>query len=223
MTAPLYPASQCSPRHIRVRIKICGITRPYDGLAAANAGADAIGLVFHPSSPRAVTVEQALDIVRALPPFVTCVGLFANQPEAVIRSTLDRVPLDLLQFHGEEPAAQCRRYGKPYLKALRVRAGLDVRRLCALYEDAVGWLMDSFVPGKQGGTGVAFEWSLIPSGLGRPIVLAGGLTPDNVAQAIDCVHPYGVDVSGGVESAKGIKDEDKMHRFIRSVWDAGVR
>lgn len=218
------PSFAQQPREaLRVRVKICGITRPCDALGAARAGADAIGLVFYPLSPRLVTVEQALGITKVLPPFVTRVGLFADQTEAMIRATLEQVPLDLLQFHGEETPAQCRRYKRPYLKALRVRAGIDVRRLCAAYEDATGWLLDSFVPGKPGGTGVTFNWSLIPSGLGRPVVLAGGLTPDNVAEAITRVRPYGVDVSGGVECAKGIKDEVKMWCFMRSVRNAGER
>jgi phosphoribosylanthranilate isomerase len=164
-----------------------------------------------------VTVEQALDITKVLPPFVARVGLFADQSEETIRSTLEQVPIDLLQFHGEETPAQCLRYKRPFLKALRVRQDMDVRSLCAAYQDAAGWLLDSFVPGQQGGTGVAFDWSLIPLGLGKPVVLAGGLTPDNVTEAILRVRPYGVDVSGGVECAKGIKDEEKMHRFMWAV------
>ncbi len=208
---------------MRVRVKICGITRACDALAAAQAGADAIGLVFYPLSPRAVTIAQALEIVRVLPPFVARVGLFADQSEEEIRPVLEQVPLDLLQFHGEETPSECRRHGRAYLKAFRVRAGVDLHRCCRPYGDAAGWLLDSFVPGTKGGTGVAFEWSLIPADLERPVVLAGGLTPDNVAEAIARVRPYAVDVSGGVECTQGIKDEERVRRFMRSVPNVGTR
>lgn len=200
-----------------VRSKICGITRVEDALAAAAAGADAIGLVFYAKSPRAVSVEQARQIIAALPPFVTTVGLFVDVERDELRQILAQVPLDLLQFHGNESAEQCEGHGRPYIKALRVKAGDDVAAQVARYPGAAGVLLDTFVEGVPGGTGLAFDWSLVPAGLSKPVILAGGLTPENVAAAIARVRPYAVDVSGGVESAKGIKDADKIRAFIRAA------
>ncbi|WP_061239017.1 phosphoribosylanthranilate isomerase [Ectopseudomonas composti] len=204
---------------MRVRSKICGITRVEDALAAVEAGADAIGLVFYAKSPRAVSVEQALAIVRALPPFVTCVGLFVDMPREALRAVLQQVPLDLLQFHGDEAPADCEGYARPYIKALRVRPGEDVAALMAPYAGARGILLDTFVEGVPGGTGAAFDWSLVPQDSGRSIVLAGGLDAGNVAAAIRQVRPYAVDVSGGVEASKGIKDAGKIHAFVQAVRD----
>lgn len=198
-----------------VRIKICGITRVEDALAAAEAGADAIGLVFYPKSPRAVSVQQARQILAALPPFVTSVGLFVNASRCELGEILDAVPLDMLQFHGDESAEACSGYHKPYLKALRVKAGDDIAAQAAQHPGAAGLLLDTYVEGVPGGTGAAFDWSLIPEALPRPLVLAGGLTADNVAAAIRQVRPYAVDVSGGVEASKGIKDAEKIRAFIR--------
>lgn len=200
-----------------VRSKICGITRVEDALAAAAAGADAIGLVFYARSPRAVSVAQARQIIAALPPFVTTVGLFVDAGREELRQILAQVPLDLLQFHGDESAEQCEGHGRPYIKALRVKAGDDVAAQVARYPGVAGVLLDTFVEGVPGGTGLAFDWSLVPSGLSKPVILAGGLTPENVAAAIARVRPYAVDVSGGVESAKGIKDADKVRAFIRAA------
>lgn len=199
------------------RIKICGITRVKDALAAAQAGADAIGLVFHAASPRAVSVEQARAIAQAMPPFVTVVGLFVDAPEADIRAVLDQVPLDLLQFHGDEPDSFCQRFARPYLKAVRVRPGDDLNALAANWPGASGILLDSYKPGVPGGTGETFDWSMIPSQRSWMLVLAGGLQADNVRQAIDMTAPWAVDVSGGVEAAKGIKDVDKINAFIHEV------
>lgn len=199
------------------RIKICGITRVEDALAAAQAGADAIGLVFHAASPRAVSVEQARVIAQAMPPFVTVVGLFVDAPEADIRAVLDQVPLDLLQFHGDEPDSFCQRFARPYLKAVRVRPGDDLNALAANWPGASGILLDSYKPGVPGGTGETFDWSMIPSQRSWMLVLAGGLQADNVRQAIDMTAPWAVDVSGGVEAAKGIKDVDKINAFIHEV------
>lgn len=199
------------------RIKICGITRVEDALAAAQAGADAIGLVFHAASPRAVSVEQARAIAQAMPPFVTVVGLFVDAPEADIRAVLDQVPLDLLQFHGDEPDSFCQRFARPYLKAVRVRPGDDLNALAANWPGASGILLDSYKPGVPGGTGETFDWSMIPSQRSWMLVLAGGLQADNVRQAIDMTAPWAVDVSGGVEAAKGIKDVDKINAFIHEV------
>ena len=203
-----------------VRSKICGITRVEDALAAAAAGADAIGLVFYAKSPRAVRVEQAQQIIAALPPFVTTVGLFVDMPRPELQQILAQVPLDLLQFHGDESVEQCEGYGRPYIKALRVKAGDDIAALMAQYPSASGVLLDTFVEGVPGGTGLAFDWSLVPAELPKPVILAGGLTPDNVAAAIDRVRPYAVDISGGVESAKGLKDADKVRAFIRAARGA---
>ena len=197
-----------------VRSKICGITRIEDALAAVEAGADAIGFVFYPGSPRAVTFQQARDIIKALPPFVTTVGLFVNVSHCEL---LDAVPLDLLQFHGDEPAADCECWHRPYIKALRVKAGDDIAAACRAFPNASGILLDAYVEGVPGGTGEAFDWSLIPKGWNKPIILAGGLTPDNVAEAIARVQPYAVDVSGGVEASRGIKDHARIQAFIKAV------
>lgn len=200
-----------------VRIKICGITRIEDALAAAKAGADAIGLVFHAASPRAVSVEQAAAIVRALPPFVTSVGLFVDASKERVEQVLSQVPLDLLQFHGDEPDVFCQGFARPYLKALRVQAGDDLNALAARWPGASGILLDSYKPGVPGGTGETFDWSMIPAQRDWNLVLAGGLNPDNVRQAMDRAAPWAVDISGGVESSKGIKDVSKINAFIREV------
>lgn len=200
-----------------VRSKICGITRVEDALAAAEAGADAIGLVFYAKSPRAVSVQQARAIIAALPPFVTSVGLFVDASRCELGEILDAVPLDLLQFHGDETPGECDHYGRPYIKALRVKPGDDIAAQVARYANARGVLLDTFVPGIPGGTGEAFDWSLVPAQLSKPVILAGGLTAANVAQAIGQLRPFAVDISGGVESAKGIKDAAKIHAFMEAV------
>ena len=203
-----------------VRSKICGITRIEDALAAVEAGADAIGLVFYGKSPRAASVEQAAAILQALPPFVTTVGLFVDMPRDELQQLLQRLPLDLLQFHGDESPADCEGHGRPYIKALRVRPGEDVAAAMAPYSGARGILLDTFVEGVPGGTGASFDWSLVPGNAAKPIILAGGLDAGNVAAAIRQVRPYAVDVSGGVEASKGIKDADKIRAFVRAVRDA---
>lgn len=200
-----------------VRSKICGITCIDDALAAVAAGADAVGFVFYAKSPRAVTVLQARAIIAALPPFVTSVGLFVNASACELNETLDAVPLDLLQFHGDETPEQCEGYHRPFIKALRVKAGDDIAQACARYSNASGILLDAYVEGVPGGTGEVFDWSLIPQGLSKPIILAGGLSANNVAQAIAQVRPYAVDVSGGVEKSKGIKDHAKIRAFMQAV------
>ncbi|MBG0846574.1 phosphoribosylanthranilate isomerase [Pseudomonas chengduensis] len=203
-----------------VRSKICGITRIEDALAAVEAGADAIGLVFYGKSPRAVSIEQAAAILQALPPFVTSVGLFVDMPRDELQQLLQRLPLDLLQFHGDESPADCEGHGRPYIKALRVRPGEDLAAAMAPYAGAQGILLDTFVEGVPGGTGASFDWSLVPEDAAKPIILAGGLDADNVAAAIRQVRPHAVDVSGGVEASKGIKDADKIRAFVRAVRDA---
>ncbi len=200
-----------------VRSKICGITRIEDALVAAEAGADAIGLVFYEGSPRAVTPAQAREIIAALPPFVTSVGLFVDCPAWRIDEILASVPLDMLQFHGQESPEDCARHGRPWFKALRVRPGDDVQAQARAYAGASAILLDSFVPGVPGGTGQMFDWSQIPAGLCRPLILAGGLTVENVEQAIHQVRPYAVDVSGGVELARGIKDPERVRAFVARV------
>ena len=200
-----------------VRVKICGITRVEDALAAAAAGADAIGLVFYAKSPRAVDIEQARVILAALPPFVTTVGLFVDAERSELERILASVPLDLLQFHGDESVQQCEAFGRPYIKALRVKAGDDIAAQVARYPSAQGILLDAYVEGVPGGTGEAFDWSLIPQTLSKPLILAGGLRPDNVAEAVSRVRPYAVDVSGGVEASKGVKDVEKVGAFIRAA------
>ncbi len=200
-----------------VRVKICGITRPEDACAAAEAGADAIGLVFYAKSPRAVTIEQAQAVLAALPPFVTTVGLFVDNDPAELHSILAAVPLDLLQFHGNESAEYCDSFARPYIKALRVRPGEDIAALVAAFPKAQGVLLDAFVEGLPGGTGESFDWSLVPRNLSKPLILAGGLNPGNVGEAVARVAPYAVDVSGGVEASKGIKDASKIAAFIRAA------
>jgi phosphoribosylanthranilate isomerase len=208
---------------MRTRVKICGLTRAEDAREAARLGADAIGLVFYPKSPRAVNAEQALRVLQGLPPFVSVVGLFVDPTETDVRQVLERVPLDLLQFHGEEPAALCAGFGRPWIKAIRMREGIDLRAAGQPYGAATGLLLDSYQPGVPGGTGVGFDWDRIPRELASKIVLAGGLTPANVASAVRSLRPYAVDVSGGVESAKGIKDPAKMAAFMREVRHGDTR
>jgi phosphoribosylanthranilate isomerase len=201
-------------------VKICGITRVEDGLAAAHAGAHAIGLVFHQASPRFVEARTAAEIVRGLPPFVTAVGLFVDVPARRVHEVLTAVPLGMLQFHGEEPPDYCAGFGLPYLKAVRVRREVDLLQYAARYATAKGLLLDAHDAALPGGTGLPFDWTLIPAGLPLPTVLAGGLTPDNVGEAVRRVRPWAVDVSTGVERAKGIKDADKMAAFVRGARDA---
>jgi phosphoribosylanthranilate isomerase len=197
-----------------VRVKICGITRLQDLHAACNAGADALGFVFYEKSPRHVTIATATALVRELPPFVQSVGLFVNAAPALIESILQAVPLDVLQFHGDETPADCARYGWPYIKAVRVNQGTDLLKCAADFDAARGLLFDAYVPGVPGGTGERFDWSLIPANLPKPVILSGGLTPDNVTEAIQRVHPWAVDVSSGVEASRGIKDPNKIAQFI---------
>ncbi|SFM97672.1 phosphoribosylanthranilate isomerase [Formivibrio citricus] len=199
------------------RIKICGLRDPEMACFAARQGADAIGLVFHAPSPRAVDIETASRIVAALPPFVSTVGLFVDADPAFVEQVLARVALDILQFHGDESPGQCRRFGKPYLKAVRVKPGLDLLEYASRYADARGILVDAWVPGVPGGTGETFDWALLPQDLPLPLVLSGGLHAGNVAEAIRQIKPWAVDVSSGVESGKGIKDADKIAAFIKAA------
>ena len=202
---------------MRTRIKFCGLTQPSDSLAAAAAGADAIGLVFYPPSARHLDLPRARAIALATPPFITRVALFVDPAPDAVRQVLAAVPIELLQFHGSEPAAFCAQFGKPYLKAVRVRPGLDLIESMKAYESAAGWLLDAYVADRVGGTGQGFDWSLIPAKLARPMVLSGGLDAVNVAAAIGAVKPWAVDVSSGIESAPGSKDHGKMRAFAQAV------
>jgi phosphoribosylanthranilate isomerase len=197
-----------------VRVKICGITRIQDLEAACAAGADALGFVFYAQSPRHLDIDAAAALVRQLPPFVQAVGLFVNADPAYIERVLSAVPLDLLQFHGDESADACVRYGRPWIKAVRVKPDSNLLKCAADYDGARGLLLDAFVPGVPGGTGERFDWNLIPDALPKPVILSGGLDPDNVAEAVRRVRPWAVDVSSGVEAAKGIKDAQKIAQFI---------
>jgi len=201
-------------------VKICGITRPEDALAAARAGAHAIGLVFYAKSPRHVTPARAAEIIRVLPPFVTTVALFVDAQAEEVRSTLAQAPVGLLQFHGAETPEFCRQFKRPYIKAVRMKPGVDLLQYARDYHDAKALLLDNYVEGLHGGSGVAFDWSLIPRGLPLPAILSGGLTPENVMDAVRRVRPSAVDVSSGVESAKGVKDAAKMAAFIKGVRNA---
>jgi len=202
---------------LRTRVKICGFTQTDDALYAASCGVDAIGLVFYPPSPRHVEIEQAHRIVSALPPFVTVVGLFVDAEQEQILDVLKRIPIDLLQFHGEETPAYCRSFARPYIKAVRMRDDVNVQSVAKEHAAAAGLLLDAYHPAAKGGTGSRFDWSRIPAQCDRPIILAGGLTADNVRLALQTVGPYGLDVSSGVESAKGIKETMKMKAFLQKV------
>ncbi len=197
------------------RIKFCGITREQDILAAAHLGVHAIGLVFHPQSSRAVDVQQAQSLSRVCPPFITRVGLFMNQDASTITEVLEQVDLDVLQFHGEEPEEYCVSFKKPYLKSIAM--GGNTPHRAREYPSAQAMLLDSNEIGQPGGSGKAFDWDNIPENITKPVILAGGLDADNVTQAIQRIKPYAVDVSSGIESAKGIKDSVKMKNFIQTV------
>lgn len=201
----------------RTRIKFCGITRESDALDAVALGADALGFVLHPPSPRYVEPAVAKAIVAKLPPFVSAVGLFVDLPLAEVRAIVAEVHFDLAQFHGEETADYCRAYGGPYVKAVRLETGTTLAAAARAYADARALLLDAWHPQLAGGTGQAFDWSLIPRERDKPIVLAGGLDAANVGRALRAVRPYAVDVSGGIEQAKGIKDYGKMQAFVAEV------
>ena len=203
-------------------IKICGITRTQDALAAAGCGANAIGLVFYAKSPRCVTPERAAELMRVLPPFVMSVGLFVDAVAREVTQTLAQARVDLLQFHGHESPVYCRQFGVPYLKALRVKPGLDLLQYARDYHDAKALLLDAYVEGTHGGTGATFDWALIPKNLPLPVVLSGGLTPENITAAIQAVRPWAVDVSSGVELQKGVKDAAKIAAFVTGVRNADV-
>ena len=208
---------------IRTRIKICGIREGIHGLAAANAGADAIGLVFYKDSPRFVTPANAANIAAVLPPYITTVGLFVNATDRKVRDTLRSVRLDMLQFQGDEEPDFCASFGLPYVRAVRMEEGTDLLEWAGRFSSARALLLDAHVPGQRGGTGQTFDWSVIPRDLPIPLILSGGLDSDNVGRAVREVKPWAVDVSSGVEASRGVKDPKKIVEFIRSVQreDAG--
>ncbi|MBK8816064.1 MAG: phosphoribosylanthranilate isomerase [Methylococcaceae bacterium] len=202
---------------MRTRVKICGFTDAEEAVFAAKAGVDAIGLVFYEPSPRHLSIERAVKIVNALPAFVSVVALFVDELEETINKVLEKVPVDCLQFHGNEEPEACRKYGKRYIKAVRMRQNTDISLLSSLYADADGLLLDAYHPGIQGGTGDRFDWDLVPKQCNLPIILAGGLDATNVITAIEQTSPYAVDVSSGVELGKGIKDKNKIAAFMSAV------
>jgi phosphoribosylanthranilate isomerase len=202
---------------LRVRVKICGITRLEDALSVVDNGADAIGLVFYPPSPRNVTIDQAAEIANHIPAFVSVVGLFVNAEPNFVRSVIAAVKLDLLQFHGDETPEECASYGLPFIKAIRVKTDTNLVQCAKDFYASKALLLDTFTDGAVGGTGHVFDWSLIPPVLSKPVILAGGLNQKNVAQAIEQVKPYAVDISGGVEISKGIKDAAKIAAFMQQI------
>ncbi len=203
---------------LRVRVKICGITRVEDALNAVALGADAIGLVFYEGSPRNVSISQAMEIANRIPAFVSVVGLFVNAEPSFIHEVVSKVGLDLLQFHGDESPEECAAFLHPFIKAIRVKSDTNLVQCADDFSAAKALLLDAYTEGVAGGTGQVFDWNLIPKKLAKPVILAGGLTSDNVAQAISQVRPYAVDVSGGVEASKGIKDAAKIATFMQQVY-----
>lgn len=206
----------------RTRIKICGITRFEDLDAALAAGADAVGFVFYSPSPRFLESRKAAALAKATPPFVCRVGLFANAEASAVKDVLARVDLELLQFHGEEDESYCKQFERPYIKAARVRADLDLINYAQLFPSAAGLLLDAYVDGYGGG-GETFDWNLIPKALPLPIVLSGGLNAGNVGEGVRIVRPWAVDVSSGVEQSKGVKDAAKISAFAAAVREADER
>lgn len=201
----------------RTRIKICGITRLQDALAAIDLGVDALGFVFVPSSPRFITAGEAKNILRQLPPFAQTVGLFMGQTHEEVAAIIRETGLNLLQFHGDESVSFCEQFDMAYIKAIPMGGGVNPVEYAAQYSRASGFLLDSHAKGASGGSGDKFDWQSIPSGFDKPLILAGGLNVENVESAVKQVRPYAVDVSSGVESAKGIKSADKMKNFVQGV------
>ncbi len=210
-------AGVAAGKTVRTRVKVCGLTRPEDALAAARFGADAIGVIFYPPSPRGVDIDTARRVRAVVPPFVTVVGVFVDPEADFVKRAIVEASLDLVQFHGDEPPEFCEACGRPYIKAVRVREGVDLKQFARRYPTARALMLDSFERGLKGGTGKTFDWSLIPEDLGLPFILAGGLTPNNVASAVAAASPFAVDANGGVEASPGIKDPAKIEAFIREV------
>lgn len=207
---------------MRTRVKICGITNVEDAIGVVESGADAIGLVFYPPSPRAVTIEQAVAIVKKIPAFITVVALFVNAEQKEVQSVIEAVKVDLLQFHGDETPDYCGSFNRPFIKALRVQPQTNLLQYATDFSMSKGLLLDAFSEGLPGGTGKVFDWTLIPQQFPLPIILAGGLDATNVLAAIEQVKPFAVDVSGGVELSKGKKDAFKLRAFMQQVNQSGV-
>lgn len=201
----------------RTRVKICGFTRSQDALIAAKLGVDAIGLVFYPPSPRYIEINIAQEIIQILPPFITVVALFYDPQADLVEKIINNVSVDSLQFHGDECESFCKGFGLPYFKTITMRPGINLTAYAETYPSAQGFLLDTYVPKQAGGTGQAFDWTSIPKDFPYPLILAGGLKPENVQEAILQVKPYAVDVSSGVEAAKGIKDAKKMELFLKNI------
>ena len=204
--------------YLRVRVKICGITSVQDALTAVKHGADAIGLVFYAPSSRNVSIAQAQEIARQIPAFVSVVGLFVNAEASFVNKVISQVKINLLQFHGDETPEACSQFSLPFIKAIRVKPDTNLIQCAIDFSAAKALLLDTYTEGLMGGTGHVFDWDLIPKQMAQPVILAGGLTADNVAQAIQKVQPYAVDVSGGVEISKGVKDTDKIAAFMQQVY-----
>ncbi len=204
-------------RFYRVRVKFCGMTSKEDALQAAYLGVDAIGLIFHKPSPRNISIDHASTIACSLPPFVTRVGVFVNESVDFVQSVLKKIPLDILQFHGQESTGYCRSFKKPYIKTIHIKSKSE--SLEKLYPDALAFLFDTYVEGLPGGSGFSFNWEHIPGNLKKPFLLAGGLNKNNIIQALEKVKPYAVDVTSGIEKAKGEKDFEKMKEFLELVRD----
>lgn len=203
----------------RVRIKFCGITSEEDALSAVNLGVDAIGFIFHQQSKRYINIDVAQHIAQVLPPFVTKVAVLLNEDSDYINAILKKVPIDVLQFHGDESAAFCRSFIKPYIKTIHMAAGQKIGKIEQQYPDALGFLFDTQVGAIRGGSGVTFDWQQIPTEITKPVILAGGLTPANVKAALQTVNPYAVDVTSGIEISHGVKDIQKMQDFVATVMD----
>ncbi|MGB0467804.1 MAG: phosphoribosylanthranilate isomerase [Pontibacterium sp.] len=204
----------------RTRVKICGITRPEDAAAAVVAGADALGFVFYEPSPRNVAIEQAAEIIKAVPAFVTTTALFVNADVAFVHEVIRQTGVSLLQFHGDESVAYCEQFNRPYMKAIRMKPDVDLQAEFETWKSASAILLDAYRPGVPGGTGESFDWQRIPAARSQTLVLAGGLSPENICSAVKTVRPFAVDVSGGVEAGKGIKDKEKLEKFIQEVTRA---
>ena len=205
---------------MRTRIKMCGMTRPQDAACAMRQGADALGFIFWPTSPRFIAPSEARPMIRDAGPFVATVGVFVNPGTEEVRAAIAATGISALQFHGEEPPDFCAGFGLPFLKAFKVGQGGDLLKSTARYHAAAGWLFDAFDPRLVGGTGEAFDWSLIPEKLSRPLVLSGGLHAGNIGEAIRRARPFAVDVSSGIETGKGIKDAAKIAAFVQGVCNA---
>ena len=204
------------------KVKFCGITNLQDAISAAELGADALGFVFYPKSPRFISPKNAKEIIKKLPPFISMVGLFVNQSKSEVEEVIKDCPLNLLQFHGDENESFCKQYNLPYIKAITMKSDVDLLKCIQEYNSAKALLLDTFSKVARGGSGEVFDWKMIPPNTLKPIIVAGGLTPDNVQTLLEVISPYGVDVSSGIEINKGLKDYKLMKKFILGVTNAGV-